>query len=135
MMHAVMQNHARALELLLSLRDPAHEDADLLFNLGVCERELGHVDAAARWFEVYTETLPDHSEGWAGLAECRLQQAQHRAAIALADRLHDSAGLEEPEAPARRGPADQIGSERSVTPHTFTPNMSAMGRRGTAYVS
>jgi predicted Zn-dependent protease len=73
MMHAVVQNHARALELLVELRDPANEDADLLFNIAVCERELGHLDDAARYFEIYTTRFPDHPEGWSSLAECRLQ--------------------------------------------------------------
>ena len=86
MMHAVVQNHARALELLLELRDPASEDADLLFNIGVCERELNHLEDAAHFFDIYTARFPDHPEGWTSLAECRLQLKQHRDAIALTDR-------------------------------------------------
>jgi tetratricopeptide (TPR) repeat protein len=86
MMHAVVQNHARSLELLRELRDPANEDADLLFNIGVCERELNHLENAARCFEIYTAKFPDHQDGWASLAECRLQLKQYRDAIALTDR-------------------------------------------------
>ena len=73
LMHAVVRNHSRALELLQQIRDPAREDADILFNIAVCERELGRIEDAARDLAVYTTTFPDHADGWASLAECEFQ--------------------------------------------------------------
>jgi tetratricopeptide (TPR) repeat protein len=86
LMHAVVRNHARALELLQQIRDPAREDADILFNIAVCERELGRIDDAARDLGVYTTQFPDHPDGWASLAECQFQRRQFDAALASTDR-------------------------------------------------
>lgn len=70
MMHVLTRSHARALELLRALREPAREDADLLFNIGNCEKELQDFAAAAATFTAYTQAFPQDAAGWANLAEC-----------------------------------------------------------------
>lgn len=86
LMHAVVQNHGRALELLLQIRDPRQEDPDILFNVAVCERELNRLDDAERHLRIYTEKFPDHADGWASLAECTFQRKRFDEAIGLTDR-------------------------------------------------
>jgi tetratricopeptide (TPR) repeat protein len=85
-MHAMVRNHGRALELLLQVRDAANEDADILFNIGLCERELQNFHGAVQYFEIFTERFPQSPEGWASLAECKFQLNAYQDAIALADR-------------------------------------------------
>jgi tetratricopeptide (TPR) repeat protein len=70
-MHVLSRSYARALELLRELRDPAHEDAELLFNIGNCEKELQQFDQAAATFTTYTEKFSNDAGGWANLADCR----------------------------------------------------------------
>jgi tetratricopeptide (TPR) repeat protein len=86
LMHAAVRHHERALELLVQLRDDGHDDADLLFNIAVCERELERTVEAARAFEAYTSKFPGHADGWAALAECRFQLGQFDQGLTLADR-------------------------------------------------
>ena len=43
-----------ALELFRELRDPQREDAEILFNIGLCEKELAQFSAAGDTFSVYT---------------------------------------------------------------------------------
>ncbi len=64
MMLALVKNHGRALQLLQEIRNAGKEDADALFNMGVCQRELGDVGSAARTFKDYTDRFPEHSDGW-----------------------------------------------------------------------
>lgn len=64
-MHALVGNCARALELLIRIRDPEHESADVLFNIGMCERELKNFDSSQRYFTIYTEKFPQSADGWA----------------------------------------------------------------------
>ena len=49
------------------------EDADVLFNIATCERELKHFENAERYFKIYTDKFASHSHGWASLAECQFQ--------------------------------------------------------------
>lgn len=86
MMHAALQNYGRALELLQQIRNPDSENADVLFNIGVCERELKNLENAAQYFKIYTESFPNDSDGWATLAECRFQLGEFEEAIRLTDR-------------------------------------------------
>lgn len=86
MMHALTGGHARALVLQLELLAHAPDDADLLFNIALCERELQDFAAAAARFEDYVQRFPSHPDGWASLAECRLRLGQAQAALAAADR-------------------------------------------------
>jgi tetratricopeptide (TPR) repeat protein len=72
-MHVMTASYPRALELLRELRDPTHEDADLLFNIGNCEKELKDFRAAAASFTTYTEAFPGDAGGWANLADCKFQ--------------------------------------------------------------
>src|SRR6478609_3047419 len=97
-MHALTRNHARALELLLQARDPAKEDPDLLFNIGMCEKELRNFEGAARWFALFTQMLPDSPDGWTGQAECKLQLNRSQEAVKLADQ---ALALDPSFAPAR----------------------------------
>jgi len=85
-MHAAVQNYGRAVELLKQIRNPDSENADVLFNIGVCERELQHLENAAQYFKIYTETFPGDSAGWATLAECRFQLREFDEALRLTDR-------------------------------------------------
>jgi tetratricopeptide (TPR) repeat protein len=86
MMHALVKNYARALELLLQIRDASAENADVLFNIGLCERELKNFRQAEQYFNIYTGRFPDHAEGWASRAECKFQLGEFDEGIRLADR-------------------------------------------------
>lgn len=85
-MHALVQNYGRALELLLQVRDPSQENADILFNIGMCERELKNFEGAAQYFKIFTEKFPNSADGWASLAECKFQLGAFDEGIRLADR-------------------------------------------------
>lgn len=86
MMHALVQDYGRALELLQQIRDPGKENADVLFNIGLCERELKNFKSADGYFQIYAETFPDHADGWASWAECKFQLSEFDEGIRLADR-------------------------------------------------
>ena len=86
MMHALVQDYGRALELLQQIRDPGKENADVLFNIGLCERELKNFKSADGYFQIYAETFPDHADGWASWAECKFQLSEFDQGIRLADR-------------------------------------------------
>lgn len=86
MMHALVHNYARALELLHEVRGAGNEDADVLFNIAICQRELKNFEDAERYFKIYTDKFPNHSHGWAGLAESRLHLKAFKEGIAAADR-------------------------------------------------
>lgn len=85
-MHAVARNHRRALELLRELRAAHPKDADVLFNIGACERDAGDVAAAARTFGSYTAAFPNDADGWASLAECHHQLKAFAEGLRCADR-------------------------------------------------
>lgn len=85
-MHAVVQDHRRALQLLRELHASEPRDADVLFNIGACERESGDVAAAARSFRAYTEAFPKDADGWASLAECHHQLKAFAEGVGCADR-------------------------------------------------
>jgi len=85
-MQALVHNYGRALELLNQIRNPQAEDADILFNIGVCERELGNFEAGAQTFRIFTEKFADSPDGWASLAECMFQLKRFDEGIRLADR-------------------------------------------------
>jgi tetratricopeptide (TPR) repeat protein len=86
MMHALVQNYGRALELLQQIRDPANENADVLFNIGLCERELKNFNNADQYFRIYTDRFPNHSDGWTSRAECKFQLQEFNEGLRLADR-------------------------------------------------
>jgi tetratricopeptide (TPR) repeat protein len=90
-MHGMTGNYARSLELLQGLRDPASEDADLLFNIGMCERGLGDLAAAAATFAAYTRHFPGELDGWVAsgdasesLGHLEAAAQAYRAALKLA---------------------------------------------------
>ena len=64
----MMGTHARAIELLAEVNEHAPSDGDVLFNLGLCERELGNFGAAGLRFKSYTQSLPGREDGVAALA-------------------------------------------------------------------
>ena len=84
MMNVITGRHARALELFRALRDPAREDADLLFNIGNCEKELQDFAAAAATFAQYTQAFPNDAAGWANLAECNFALGRFDEGLRLA---------------------------------------------------
>lgn len=86
MMHALTGNYGRSLALLREIREHAPGNADVLFNIGMCERELKDFQGAARSFQAYSEQFPDHADGWTSLAECKFHLGQSSEGIALADR-------------------------------------------------
>jgi len=85
-MHSVVHDYPRALELLRALHASNPKDADVLFNIGTCERASGDIGAAARTFRRYTEVFPNDADGWASLAECGVQLKTFDEALRGADR-------------------------------------------------
>ena len=84
-MHGLAQNYGRSLALLLQVRDPAKENPDVLFNIGVCERELKNFQGAEQYFNTFTEKFPHSPDGWASRAECRFQLQDFQEGLRLAD--------------------------------------------------
>ncbi|HSH91507.1 MAG TPA: tetratricopeptide repeat protein, partial [Ramlibacter sp.] len=85
-MHLMMHDFARSLELLREVRAHDPGNADVLFNIGMCQRELGDFQGAARDFKAYTAKFPGHPDGWACLAESRFKLNEFKDATADADR-------------------------------------------------
>jgi type II protein arginine methyltransferase len=86
MMHALAEGHGRALELLLALHAGDPTDADLLFNIALCESKLKDFAAARQHFELYTRKFATHADGWVGIAECYLELGMPSEAVSAADR-------------------------------------------------
>jgi tetratricopeptide (TPR) repeat protein len=97
MMHALVHNYSRSLELLLEIRERDPDNADVLFNIGMCERELKNFEGAAHQFQIYTEKFASHPDGWTSLAECRFHLGEFNEGIALAER---AIGLDASSVPA-----------------------------------
>jgi type II protein arginine methyltransferase len=85
-MYAAVLDHARALSLLRELHIADPKDADVLFNIGMCERESGDFKAAETVFKRYVGRFPDDSAGWASLAECQFQLRMFAEGIVSSDR-------------------------------------------------
>lgn len=85
-MHAMTRGFARSLELLREVREAQPANGDVIFNIGMCERELKDFAGAAVTFKAYADRFPSHPDGWASLAECRFQLGEHRDALAAADK-------------------------------------------------
>lgn len=85
-MHALVGNHARALELLHQVRNPDNEDPDILFNIATCEREMRNFENADRFFRIYTDRFAAHADGWASWAECKFQLNEFEEGLKLAER-------------------------------------------------
>ncbi|MCG2594388.1 50S ribosomal protein L11 methyltransferase [Ramlibacter sp. XY19] len=116
MMHVMTRSFARALELLQALRDPRKPDADLLFNIGMCEKELGRFTEAATTFGAYTESFAGDAGGWASLAECQFELQAFEEGMASARRaiaLDPSLASELARRQAARGDAAQ-GAQGAV---------------------
>lgn len=85
-MHSVVHDYPRALALLREVHAAAPADADVLFNIAMCERESGDFAAAEAGFRRYTVAHPRDAAGWASLAEAQLQLGALEGGIASADR-------------------------------------------------
>lgn len=85
-MHVMTGRYGRALELFRKLHRSEAHNSDVLFNIGLCERELKDFSAATLSFEAYTQKFPSHPDGWAGLAECKYLLSDFKAAMELAER-------------------------------------------------
>jgi tetratricopeptide (TPR) repeat protein len=85
-MNAATGRFARALELLRALRVERPGDADVLFNIAVCERDADDLQAAARSFEAYVAAFGRDAAGWASLAEVRYRLGAFDQALRSADR-------------------------------------------------
>ena len=79
-------NHARSLELLEQVQQLDPKDGDVLFNIGMCQKELKDFKGASDTFKTYTDRFPGHPDGWAGLADSRFHLNEFNEALALADR-------------------------------------------------
>ena len=85
-MHLVEGNFARAGELLKAVRGSGASDADVLFNIGFCERQAGNFAGADQWFGLYATEHPRDPEGWASRAECKFQLGEFAPGLEMADR-------------------------------------------------
>jgi tetratricopeptide (TPR) repeat protein len=86
LMHVMTRDFARALDHLRACEAAAPEDADVLFNIGMCERELGRFADAARTFRRFAEKHPAQPDGWASLADCRFHTGDFQGAAEAAQR-------------------------------------------------
>ena len=86
MMHLMERNFARSREWLVQVRASEPGNADVLFNIGLCERELKDFTQAAGTFSLYTDKFPADPGGWTGLAESRLGLHEFDAALRAAGR-------------------------------------------------
>lgn len=85
-MHLMTRDFGRALEKLQQVWAADGRNPDVLFNLGMCERELQKIPEAAGHFKLYAQRFPDHPDGWASLAECQLQLNDAQQGLASAER-------------------------------------------------
>jgi type II protein arginine methyltransferase len=85
-MHGVQRNFARSREWLLHVRESEPQNADVLFNIGLCEREMKDFAGAAKTFSGYTDKFPADPDGWASLAESKFQLNEFEAALRSAER-------------------------------------------------
>lgn len=81
-MHGMTGGFDRSRELLLEVRARDPGNPDVLFNIGMCEREMHDFQAAARTFRDYTERFPAHVDGWAALADSHEALGQPAQAVA-----------------------------------------------------
>lgn len=86
MMFALTKDYARALSILRELLEADSSDAELLFNIGMCERELQEFGAARATFGTYTQRFPGDAGGWAGLAEAEFGLNEMQAGTHAAER-------------------------------------------------
>lgn len=86
MMHVMQRDFARALQYLQRAREPGREPPDLLFNIGMCQRELKDHAAAAQTFRDYTARFPQDAAAWGSLAESAFQLNAFADALSAADR-------------------------------------------------
>lgn len=73
LMHGMMGNYKASASWLKAILDHDGNDADALFNLGVCEREQLNIKEAEGHYLHYTKKFPKHVEGWVNLAECQFR--------------------------------------------------------------
>lgn len=85
-MHVLQGDFQSALPHLRACESASPGNADILFNIGLCERELKQHARAEKAFQVYVEKFPAHPDGWACLADARLQLGKFEKGLASAER-------------------------------------------------
>jgi type II protein arginine methyltransferase len=73
LMHGMMGNYGDSGRVLKEVLAIDANDAEALFNLGVCERKQLNLSEAERHFLQYTRKFPKQVDGWVNLAECQFQ--------------------------------------------------------------
>lgn len=73
LMHGMMGNYGDSRRFLKEVLDIDSNDADALFNSGVCERKQLNFKEAERHYLNYTRKFSKRAEGWVNLAECQFQ--------------------------------------------------------------
>jgi tetratricopeptide (TPR) repeat protein len=80
-MQGMVGNVERSARLLRSVHEADPADTDVLFNLGVCERELENLQAAELCFRDFAQRCPAEADGWARWAECQQRLGEYEKAI------------------------------------------------------
>ena len=71
LMHGMMGNYRDSGRYLRQVLDIDSNDAEALFNIGVCERSQLNFKDAERHYLNYTRKFPKQADGWVNLAECQ----------------------------------------------------------------
>src|SRR4051812_30036517 len=64
LMHGMMGNYQDSARYLTQVLEVDSNDAEALFNLGVCERKQFNFSQAERHFLHYTAKFPKQADGW-----------------------------------------------------------------------
>lgn len=73
LMHGIMGNYKDSAIALQDILEHDGNDADALFNIGVCEREQLNFKEAESHYLRYTGKFPEQADGWVNLAECQFR--------------------------------------------------------------
>jgi tetratricopeptide (TPR) repeat protein len=73
LMQGIMGNYKESAVVLKDILEHDSNDADALFNIGVCEREQLNFKEAESHYLSYTRKFPEQAEGWVNLAECQFR--------------------------------------------------------------
>jgi tetratricopeptide (TPR) repeat protein len=86
LMHGLMGNYKESAVALKDILEHDGNDADALFNIGVCEREQRNFKEAESRYLRYTEKYPEQVDGWVNLAECQFQLNDFHESLRSADK-------------------------------------------------
>lgn len=84
-MYGLVGDYAASAQRMRDVLAVTPDDTEVLFNLGVCEREMRNFEAAKACYLRYTQRHPKEWEGWVNLAECQVQLGEAKAAVVSAD--------------------------------------------------